>query len=101
MKIRTKRILMVLLLLAGIIWDCLCIWNVFPLSLFTVSIVAVCGYLFMILFIPLLFPGNVRAGENSTYMHDLTENEKRMSFATICLAFAWIVTLLICIAYPV
>jgi len=91
---------MLLLLLAGVIWDCLCVLNVLPLSLFTVSVVAVGGYSFMVIFVPLLFPNNAQAGENSTYMHDLTEREKQMSGATICLAFAWIVTLIACIVYP-
>lgn len=100
MKIRTKRILMLLLLFASVIWDCLCVLNVLPLSLFTVSVVAVGGYSFMIIFVPLLFPSNAQARENSTYIHDLTEQERQMSGATIGLAFAWIVTLIACIVYP-
>jgi len=54
MKISTKRILMLLFLVAAIIWNCLCILNVLPLSLFTVSAVAVGGYSFMIIFMELL-----------------------------------------------
>ena len=100
MKIRTKRILMLLLLVAGIIWNCLCILNIFPPDLFTVSAVAVGGYSFIIIFIPLLFPGITQTRKKSTYIHDLTQREKQMSYATICLALVWIVTLIACIVYP-
>jgi hypothetical protein len=100
MKIRTKRILMLLLLAAGIIWNYLCILNIFPLSLFTVSTVAIGGYSFIIIFIPLLFPGITQTREKSTYIHNLTKREKQMSYATICLALVWIVTLIACIVYP-
>ena len=100
MKINTKRILMLLFLVAAIIWNCLCILNVLPLSLFTVSAVAVGGYSFMIIFIPLLFPAIAQTQEKSTYIQDLAKREKQMSFATICLALIWIVTLIICIVYP-
>ncbi|WP_312648974.1 hypothetical protein [Aminipila sp.] len=100
MKIRTKRILMLLLLFASVIWDCLCVLNVLPLGLFTVSVVAVGGYSFMVIFVPLFFPNSAQARENSTYIHDLTKRERQMSGATIGLAFAWIVTLIACIVYP-
>lgn len=100
MKIRTKRILMLLLLVAGVIWNCLCVLKVLPLSLFTISVVAIGGYSFMIIFIPLLFPGSAQSREKSPYILDLTKREKQMSNATICFAFAWLVTLIACIVYP-
>ena len=100
MKIRTKRISLLLLLLAGVIWDCLCVWSILPLSLYIVSVVAVCGYSLMVIFVPLLFPGIAQAGEISVYMHELTAQEKQMSGATICLIFVWIVTLITCIVSP-
>lgn len=91
---------MLLFLVAGIVWNCLCVLNVLPLSFFTVSVVAVGGYCFMIIFIPLLFPGITQTMEKSTYIHDLAKREKQVSYATICLAFMWMVTLIICIVYP-
>jgi len=100
MKIRTKRILMLLLLVAGVIWNCLCILKVLPLKLFTVSLVSIGGYSFMIIFIPLFFPGSAKSKEKSLYIHNLTKPAKQMSNATICFAFAWLVTLIICIVYP-
>jgi hypothetical protein len=99
-KIRTKRILMLLLLVAGIIGNCLCILNIFPLGLFIVSAVAVGSYSFIIVLIPLLFPVITQTRGKSTYIHDLTKRENQMSYATICLAFVWIVTLIACIVYP-
>ncbi len=98
MKIKTKRTLMLLLLLVGVVWNCLCVCNVLQLSLFWVSVVAVGGYSFIFVFAPLLFPSIAHARGISTYMHDLTEREKQMSGLTICLTFAWIVTLIACIA---
>lgn len=100
MKIKTQRILILIILAAGIIWNCICILNILPLSLFTVSAIVVGGYSFMIIVIPLLFPGIAQVMEKSAYIHDLTKREKQMSYAMICLAFAWVVTLISCIVSP-
>lgn len=100
MKIRTKRIFMLLLLLAGIILNCLSAGNVLPLRLSVCSVVAVSGYSFMVIFVPLLFPGITQGREISTYMHDLTAQVKRMSVVTICLAVVWVLTFIACIAHP-
>lgn len=100
MKIKTKRLLMLLLLLIGIVWNCLCIFNIIPLNLFIVSAVAIVGYSFIINFKPLLFSGITHTREKSTYIHDLTKGEKQISYAAICLALVWIVTLIACIVYP-
>jgi len=97
MKTRTKRILMLLFLAAGIMWDCLCLRSVLPLSLFPVSAVAISGYSILIIFVPLFFPGSAQAREKSTYIHDLTKQEKQISYATICLAFIWMVSVISCI----
>lgn len=91
---------MLLLLLAGVVWNCLCVLNVLPLSLFSISVVAVGGYSFVVIFVPLFLPSNAHARENSTYMRDLTEREKQMSGLMICLTSAWIVTLIACVVYP-
>ncbi len=100
MKIKNKRMLMLLLLASGIIWNNLCILNIFPLSLFTGSAVVIGGYSFIIIFIPLLFPGITQSREKSAYIHGLTKREKQMSYATIFLALVWVVTLIACIVYP-
>jgi len=76
MKIRTKRILMILLLLSGNTWNFLCMLNIIPLNLFAVSSVVIGGYSFIIIFIPLLFPGITQTRKKSTYIHDLTKREK-------------------------
>ena len=101
MKISTKRILMPLFLAAGIAWDCLCMLNILPLSLFAVSAAAVGGYAFIIIFAPLLFAGGTQATEKSAYAHGLTKREKQMSYATVCLAALWTATLVACIVYPI
>lgn len=101
MKIKTKRILMLLLLVVGVIWNGLCMLKVLPLSLFTISVIAICSYSFMIIFIPLLFPSIAQFKEKSLYIHDLTKLEKQLSNITVCFTFAWLVTLIGCIVYPV
>ncbi|WP_324825368.1 hypothetical protein [Sinanaerobacter sp. ZZT-01] len=97
MKIKTKRILMLLLLFAAVIWNCLCISNILPLHFFTASLAAVGSYSLLITFMPLLFINSAPTRERSAYIHNLTKREKQMSNVTLCLIFIWIVTLVACI----
>jgi len=97
MKIKTKRILMLFLLFAAVIWNCLCISNILPLRLFTVSLAAVGSYSLLITFTPLLFISSAPTRERSAYIHNLTKREKQMSNVTLALTFAWIATLVACI----
>ncbi len=97
MKIKTKRTVMIVFLLAGVIWNCLCILNVIPLSYFSVSAIIIGGYSFIIALMPLLFPPFIKIDEKSNHYSELTIKEKYLSVITIVLVVVWIITLITCI----
>jgi hypothetical protein len=94
MKIKIKRIFLLLLLMAGSIWNVFCILDIFPRSFSTVSVLAVTGYSLAIVFVPLFTPDIIKTGEKSNFIQHLTKKEKHMSYVTICLVFVWLATLI-------
>ena len=90
MKIKTKRILFLLLLIAGIVWNILC----------TVSIVSprFCG-LSVFIAAPCLVPWLFLLGnsERSKYFKELSVPEKRLAIETLLLIAVWFFTMLLCI----
>ncbi|MPM44567.1 hypothetical protein SDC9_91246 [bioreactor metagenome] len=94
-----KRVLMLLILLAGILWDGLCIWHILPLNRFAGSALMVGGYSFVTIFLPLFFPGGARTGGTSVYLRDLTAEDAQMSYATLFLALIWLATLVACLVF--
>lgn len=99
MRIKAKRVVMIILLLAGIIWDCLCMLTTMPLAYFTLSMVAIGGYSLIIACGPLLFP-LAKLDEKSNQFSELTSQEKLLSGITIALSVAWLITLIACTVYP-
>ncbi|MEA4934496.1 MAG: hypothetical protein VB071_13080 [Lawsonibacter sp.] len=101
MKIRTKRILMFLVLLLGVIWNCLCLLHAMQRSCYSVSVILIGGYALAFLLVPLLFPALSKADEKSNCYSELTQKEKRSAGIMIGLIAAWLVTLIACVAYPI
>lgn len=100
MKIKAKRAIMNLLLLAGVLWNLLCLFQLLPLSRFYVSVAAVGGYAVVVIFLPLLFPTFAKRDEKSRRWSALTLQEKQTMGIMLVLAFAWFITLMACIVYP-
>ncbi len=100
MKIKAKRAIMNLLLLAGVLWNLLCLFQLLPLSRFYVSVAAVGGYAVVVIFLPLLFPTFAKRDEKSRHWSALTPQEKQTMGIMLVLAFAWFITLMACIVYP-
>lgn len=96
-NIKTKRTRMLILLLGGVSWNCLCLLRMVPLSSFVLSVLAVGGYSLAVVFRPLLFPALVKAGEKSNYFPELTREEKRLSGVMLALIAAWVMTLAACL----
>ncbi|BAK97856.1 hypothetical protein OBV_06580 [Oscillibacter valericigenes Sjm18-20] len=97
MNIKAKRTIMVILLFAGVVWNCLCLLGIIPLSYFALSALAVGGYSLSIIFLPLLLPALAKADEKSAFYPELTWSEKRLSVVMLALITAWVVTLAACI----
>ena len=100
MTIRTKRLLLALVLAAGALWDSLCLLGALPFFWFPASAVLVGGYCVIAVFVPLLFRAFLRGGEVSAPRREQTKQEKRLSAVTLSLAAAWLVTLAACLAAP-
>jgi hypothetical protein len=98
MKIRTKRILLAVLLAAGIFWDALCLAGMIPAAQFSASLALICGFSPAISLIPILFPILGRADEKSTYCKQLLPREKALSAATLSLGCVWVATVAACMA---
>lgn len=96
MSVFTKRVIMIVLLLAGAVWNCLCLTQILPLACFTFSAVAVIGYCLALAFLPALKKTDKNAAEASA----LTPREKRLSGILIVMLAAWLITLAACIVYP-
>ena len=96
-SIKAKRTIMVILLLASMIWDCLCFLKMIPLPYFALSALAVGGYSLAIIFLPLLLPVLAKANGKSDYYPELSWGEKRLSGVMLVLITAWAVTLVACI----
>lgn len=97
MSIKAKRTIMVSLLLAGAVWNCLCFLRMIPLSYFALSALVVGGYSLAIIFLPLLLPALARVDGKSDFYSELTWSEKRLSGVMLVLITAWVVTLAACI----
>lgn len=99
MKIKTKRMLMMIFLIVGIAWDCLCMLHTIPLTFFVFSAILIGGYSLIIVFLPMLFPALTRADEKSAYYPELTQKEKQASCLMIFLIIIWMITLAACVVY--
>lgn len=100
MSIKAKRTIMMILLFAGAVWNCLCFLGMIPLSYFAVSALAVGGYSLAIIFLPLLLPAVARADGKSDFYPELSWSEKRLSGVMLALIAVWVVTLTACIGCP-
>lgn len=100
MNIKTKRTMAVILLFAGVAWNCLCLLRMIPLLYYALSALAVGGYSFAIIFLPLLFPALAKADGKSNCHSELTREEKQLSGVMLALIAAWVVSLAACIVYP-
>lgn len=97
MKIKTKRALMLLALLFGIVWNLLCVLDVIPLLYCFISVIIICGYSMALVFLPLLIPLLSKSSEKSGYYPELARREKKCAGMMIALIAVWLVTLIVCI----
>lgn len=95
MKIKTKRIIMILILFIGIVWNTLCLIKVLNYDMYIYSVFTIGGYSTIVSFSRLFFPSI--EGEKSNYIKELTQKEKKSAVIAIILIIIWIVTLIPCI----
>lgn len=95
MKIKTKRIIMILILFLGIFWNILCLTKVLDYSMYIFSVFIIGGHSIIVSFSRLFFP-NIE-GEKSNYIKELTQREKRSAAIAVILIIIWISTLIPCI----
>lgn len=90
MKIKTKRILFLLLLIAGIVWNILCAVSIVPLRFCGLSVFITAPCLLPWLFL-------LGSSERSKYLKELSVSEKRLAIETLLLIAVWFFTMLLCI----
>src|SRR5690625_3062621 len=95
MKINTKRIIMILILFIGIIWNILCLTKVLNYDMYIYSVFTIGGYSAIVAFAGLFFPGIDK--EKSKYIKELTQKEKKSAVIAVILIIIWIITLIPCI----
>ena len=98
MKIEAKRYMMMAVLAFGTLWDILCLCGMFRrkwmVSLAIVSLGSLC------ILIPPLFPSLFPGHGKSKYIAELDAKERAAAGLTVCFWFAWVITLIACLVYP-
>lgn len=95
MKIKTKRIIMLLILFLGTIWNIICLTKVLNYDMYIYSVFIIGGYSFIICFSPLFFQSIDK--EKSNYIKKLIQREKKLAVIGLVLTFIWIITLIPCV----
>ena len=99
MKTEVKRHMMMTVLALGTIWDILCLLGMFRrkwmFSLAIVSLGSLCTL------IPLMLRNPFPNDEKSKYTAGPEAKEKADAVLAVCLLFAWVITLIACLVYPV
>ena len=99
MSIKVKRSMLMAALALGTLWDILCLCGMFRrkwmVSLAIVSIGSLCTL------IPLMFQSLRPNGGKSKYAAETETTKKVGAGLTVCLWFAWAVTLIVCLVYPI
>ena len=99
MKIKIKRTIMTLILFFGAIWNVMCLTKVLNYDMYLYSVFAIGGYSIIVSFPSLFFPSIKR--ENSKYMKELSQIEKRSAVIAVVLIIVWIITLIPCIVLSI
>ena len=96
MKAETKQALLLAALAFAVIWNSMCLTGIFPIDKWPVSTGVVCiANLFTL--IPLLFQSGSPKEEKTAYTADRRQKDRIMIGILICLAVAWIVTMIVCL----
>lgn len=92
MRIKTKRFIFSFLLCAGIVWNIICAAKMIPIHFYGLSGISTAVCMVVWLLIP-----DVTKGDKSNYIKDLSFSEKVLSWVTLLLILAWLITILICV----
>lgn len=93
---KVKRILFILVLAAGIVWNLLCLLSLLPRGQYIYSVIFV-GVLSMVLCRGLLVPTPSAKAERSSYFADLSSAEKAQSVISAALMLVWFATAVVCL----
>lgn len=96
MNLKFKRVVLALVIVIGIIWNLLCLFEHIPFEKWNLSLVLV-SVVCLFVFIPSLFPAVFPNNEKSKYIGELEKRERIYAVIIIGITIVWIVTIIICL----
>jgi hypothetical protein len=96
MKIQTRRVIFIITLCAGVLWNIFCLLGVLSVDKYMWSL-SVVGIGSIVMMLPYLYPTMSSRTEKSKYIKELGKKEKSLAVVTIALAVCWTVTFIMCL----